>query len=60
MAKRQRYSEFIKIFKKNMTSKTQYLQENKARHGNDTGYGLCFWKGRPFKTKQNQSLRKTL
>jgi hypothetical protein len=60
MAKRQRYFQFIKIFKKRGLVKPSISQENKARQGNDTEYGLHFWKGRPFKTKQNQSSRKTL
>jgi hypothetical protein len=47
MAKRQRYFEFIKIFKKNRTSKTQYLPVS-------LGMGCAFGKEdllKPSKTK---------
>jgi hypothetical protein len=54
MAKRQRYFQFTKSSRKTGLVKPSISQENKARQGNDTGYGLSFWKGRPFKTNKTK------
>jgi hypothetical protein len=42
MARRQRYFQFINIFKRNWTSKYSISQEYMARQGNDTGTGCDY------------------
>jgi hypothetical protein len=42
MARRQRYFQFINIFKRNWTSKTQYFPKIYGKTGNDTGTGCDF------------------
>jgi hypothetical protein len=36
----------LKYSKKSDLIKSNISQQYEARQGNDTGYGLCFWKGR--------------